>query len=276
MGRRLRPSTIASYVVLTLWAFVVIVPLWLTLLNSVKAQREIFRDPFALPLNPTIQGYASVWTDGRFDLYFRNSVVVTVVALVLILFLGSLAAFALAQWQSRTARVIYLFFIAGLMFPIRIGTINLIQILQAINLLDSLWGLIVIYVATGLPIAVFVLTEFIRTIPIELQDAARVDGASEFRIYWSLVLPLTRPALATVAVFNLIPIWNDLWFPLITIRSEEFRTVTLGVSMLVGQYNTDWNRMLSVLTLGALPVLIAYLLMSRQFIRGLTAGAVKG
>lgn len=274
--RRLRPSAVATYVVLTLWALVVIVPLWLTLLNSFKAQREIFRDPFALPVNPTLQGYASVWTDGRFDLYFRNSLIVTIVALALILFLGSLAAFALAQWHSRVSRILYLFFIAGLMFPIRIGTINLIQILQAINLLDSLAGLVVVYVATGLPIAIFVMTEFIRTIPAELQDAARVDGASEFRIFWSLVLPLTRPALATVAVFNLIPIWNDLWFPLITIRSEEFRTVTLGVSLLVGQYNTDWNRMLSVLTLGALPVLIAYLLMSRQFIRGLTAGAVKG
>jgi raffinose/stachyose/melibiose transport system permease protein len=276
MRKRLSLATVAAYVILTLWAFVVIVPLWLTVLNSFKTQREIFRDPFGLPLNPTIQGYTSVWTDGRFDLYFLNSTIIALTSLGLILFFGSLAAYALAQWHSRASRIIFLFFIAGLMIPIRIGTINLIQLLQSFNLLDSLGGLIAVYVATGLPIAVFVLTEFIRTIPVELQDAARVDGASEFRIYRSLVLPLTRPALATVAVFNLIPIWNDLWFPLIFIRSEEFRTVTLGVSLLVGQYNTDWNRMLSVLTLGALPVLIAYLLMSRQFIRGLTAGALKG
>lgn len=269
-------STLVTYLILTAWALIVIGPIWVTLLNSFKVQRDIFRDPFAIPAALNTQGYQSVWGDGRLDLFFRNSLFVSVVSLVLIMFLGSLAAYALAQWRSRASQLIYLFFVAGLMVPIRIGTINLFQILNTLGLIDTLWGLILVYTATGLPIAVFVLTDFIRAIPSELQDAARIDGASEFRIYSSLVLPLTRPALAVVAIFNLIPIWNDLWFPLIFLRAEELRTVTLGIALLFGQYYTDWNRMLSALSLATVPVLIVYLLMSRQFIRGLTAGAVKG
>ena len=192
------------------------------------------------------------------------------------MFLGSMAAYALANWRGRVSLVLYIFFIAGLMIPIRLGTINLFQIVQALGLMDTVYSLLPVYIAMGLPISIFVLTSFIRQLPRELVDAAHVDGASEWRIYWSIVLPLIRPALATVIVFNLIPIWNDLWFPLIFIRAESQRTVILGVSLLFGQYQTNWTNILATLALSAVPILILYLLMSKQFIKGLTAGAVKG
>jgi raffinose/stachyose/melibiose transport system permease protein len=195
---------------------------------------------------------------------------------VLILLLGALAAYALASWRSRASSVIYIYFIAGLMVPIRLGTINIVTIIQDIGLSGQLVGLIPIYIAMGLPITAFVLTSFIRGIPADLIDAARMDGASEFRVFWQIVAPLIRPALATVTVFNMIPIWNDLWFPLILTRAENARTVTYGVSLLFGQYQTDWNAILSTLSLASVPVLILYLLMSKQFIKGLTAGAIKG
>jgi raffinose/stachyose/melibiose transport system permease protein len=247
------------------------------LVNSVKPQREIFRDPFGLPDSITWSGYEKVWVEGNFAVYFRNSILVTVASILLILFLGSLASFALAYWRSRFSNLIYLFFVAGLMVPIRLGTINIFQTIIALNLNGSLLSLIPVYIAMGLPIAVFVLTAFIRSIPSELVEAARVDGASKWRTYLSLIMPLIRPALATVAIFNLIPIWNDLWFPLIFLRgSEEYRTVTLGVSLLFGQYQTNWTNILSTLSLSAVPLLVLYLLMSKQFIKGLTAGAVKG
>jgi len=222
------------------------------------------------------EGYTTAWSDGRFDLYFRNSLFVTVISLLFIIFLGSLAAYALANWRGRTSAVIYLLFVAGLMVPIRLGTINIFQIVQMLGLVDTVFSLIPVYVAMGLPMAVFVLTAFMRGVPHDLIDAAHVDGASEWRIYRSIMLPLVRPALATVIIFNLIPVWNDLWFPLIFIRAEDQRTVILGVSLLFGQYQSNWTRVLSALTLSALPILILYLLMSKQFIKGLTAGAVKG
>ncbi len=241
-----------------------------------EAVAKIFRNPFNIYLPPTFDGFVTAWTGGRFDLYYRNSIFVTLTSLLLIVFLGSMAAYALANWHNKFATVLYIFFIAGLMIPIRLGTINLMQIIQTLNLMNSVFGLLPIYTAMGLPITVFVLTAFIRQVPHELMDAAHVDGASEWRIYWSIILPLVRPALATVIIFNLIPIWNDLWFPLILIREESQRTVILGVTLLFGQYQTNWTNVLATLALSAIPILVLYLLMSKQFIKGLTAGAVKG
>ncbi|MEG1366920.1 MAG: carbohydrate ABC transporter permease, partial [Oscillospiraceae bacterium] len=148
--------------------------------------------------------------------------------------------------------------------------------MRTLHLLNTIWALVPIYVAMGLPIAVFVLTEFIRQIPKELTEACLIDGAGRFSIMIKIIMPLTRPAIATVAIYNLVPFWNDLWFPLILISNEKAKTLLLGVTRLFGQYQTDWSKVLAVLTLSSLPVLILYLLMSRQFIKGMTAGAVKG
>jgi raffinose/stachyose/melibiose transport system permease protein len=135
--------------------------------------------------------------------------------------------------------------------------------------------LILVYIASGLPIAVFVLTEFMRTISDDLKNAGRIDGLSEYEIYYWLALPLVRPALSTVAVFTMIPIWNDLWFPLILAPGESTRTVTLGAQQFIGQYVTDWNAVLAALSLGVLPVVALYVIFSKNLIRGLTSGAVK-
>ena len=163
----------------------------------------------------------------------------------------------------------------GIMIPIRLGTVSLIRMTNLIGIYNSLGALILVYTAAGLPIAVFVMSEFMRSIPRELKDAARVDGASEFRILFTLVIPLIRPALATVLVFNMIPIWNDLWFPLTLAPGEAVRTVTSGLSTFAGQYKTDWTALLAALTLAMIPMLVLYIVFSRQFIQGLTRGALK-
>ena len=145
----------------------------------------------------------------------------------------------------------------------------------ASHLANTLTALILVYIAAGLPIAVFVLTEFMRTLSDDLKNAGRLDGLSEYQIFGSLVLPLIRPALSTVAVFTMIPIWNDLWFPLILAPGENTKTLTLGAQQFIGQYVTDWNAVLAALTLGIIPVIVLYMLFSKNLIRGLTSGAVK-
>ena len=172
--------------------------------------------------------------------------------------------------------IAFLFMIAGMMLPIKIASIKLLTMVRGLGLLNTIWSLVPIYVAMGLPIAVFVLTEFIREIPGELTEAGIIDGASRSKIFSMIIVPLLRPALATVGIYNLVPFWNDLWFPLIFITDERSKTLLLGVTRLFGQYQTDWSKVLAVLTLSAVPVIVLYLSMSRQFIRGLTAGAVKG
>lgn len=148
---------------------------------------------------------------------------------------------AIANWKSKVSKWVYLFFIAGLMIPLRIGSINLLQIIKSFHLLNTYYSLFPIYIAMGLPMATFVLTEFIRQIPGELTEAALIDGASRSRIFTTITVPLLRPALGTVAILNLVPVWNDLWFPLLFISNEKHKTLILGVTRLFGQYQTDWS-----------------------------------
>ncbi|QHX43911.1 MULTISPECIES: carbohydrate ABC transporter permease [Treponema] len=267
---------LGSHVVLIFWTFLVLFPLWTMIVNSFKFKFDIYTDPFGLPKKWNFESYVSVITDGDFFLYFRNSLFVTLGSIFLVLLFGAMASYALVNWKHKASRFLYLFFIAGMMLPIKIGSIRLLQLIKGLGLLNTLWGLFPVYTAMGLPIAVFVLTEFIRQIPAELTEAAVIDGATRNKVFTIIILPLLRPALATVAIYNLIPFWNDLWFPLIFINQDAHKTLLLGVTRLFGQYMTDWSRILAVLTLSAIPVLVLYLTMSKNFIRGLTAGAVKG
>jgi len=272
----LNQAHVGYHIIMILWSLVAVTPIWILIINTFKNKREIYSNPFGLPQKWTFDNYSYVLRGSDFLTYFKNSFVVVVGSLAMILLLGSLAAYALAHWRTRTSKGIHFFFIIGMMLPIKIATIRLLQLMKGLNLLNTIWSLFPVYIAMGLPTAVFILTQFIRQLPGELYEASFVDGADRHVIYYRVVLPLIRPALATVAIYNLVPIWNDLWFPLIFITKESQKTVLLAVTRLQGQYTTDWPKLLTVLTLSALPVITLYLAMSQQFISGLTAGAVKG
>ena len=273
---RIMNMHIPYHILMVIWSFISIFPLWFLVINTFKVKKEIYLHFFGLPQKWTLENYESLLGSRDFFVYFRNSFLVVVVSLSMILFVGSLCAYALAHWRTKTSRGVYYFFVIGMMLPIKIATIRLLQIMKALNTLNTLFCLFPVYIAMGLPTAVFILTEFIHGLPRELYEAGYMDGASRFRIWYRIVLPLTRPALATVAIYNLVPIWNDLWFPLIFITKESSKTVLLAVTRLQGQYTTDWPKLLTVLTLSSLPVIALYLAMSQSFIKGLTAGAVKG
>lgn len=271
-----RMQIVVMHLVLLAYTVFALFPVILVVINSMKARNAIFRTPYALP-NPDnfdLVGYETVFERAGFPSYFLNSLIVTVGALALIFIAGTMAAYALSEYKFPGNTALGLYMALGIMVPIRLGTVSLLQLIVNLKLADTLTALILIYAASGLPLAVFVLSQFMRQIPRDLKDAARVDGASEYRIY-ALILPLIRPALGTVMVFNMIPIWNDLWFPLIVAPSEQNKTVTLGAQTFLGQFVNDWNAVLASLTLAALPVIILYIIFSRQLIRGLTAGAVK-
>ena len=273
---RMANMHIPSHILMLLWTLVAGFPIYLLIINSLKTKKAIYANPFGLPVEWTLDNYAGVVQGGNFFQYFGNSTLVVVVSLFMILFLGSLAAYALAHWKSKMSRAVYFFFLLGMMLPIKIATIRLLELMKVLGLLNTLWSLFLVYIAMGLPTAVFILTEFVRSLPRDLYEAAYIDGAKRSRIYYGIVLPLIKPALATVAIYNLVPIWNDLWFPLIFITQENQKTVLLAVTRLQGQYATDWPKVFALLTLSALPVIILYLTMSKQFVAGLTAGAVKG
>ena len=275
-GQRL--SSTALHAILIAWSVLALFPLVLIVINSWKSRGGIFREPLALPGAETFsaKGYAAVLTNSDFPLFFGNSLIVTGVSLLLILLFGAMAAHALSEYRFRGNTLLGLYLILGIMVPIRIGTVALLELIVDLNLANTLTALILVYTAQGLPIAVFIFSEFLRSVSREIKDSARIDGLSEYRIFFEVVVPLVRPVIATVAVFSMIPIWNDLWFPLILSPGEDTRTVTLGVQQFLGQYNVDWGAVLAALSVAILPVLVMYVVFSRQLIRGITAGAVKG
>ncbi|MDX3975690.1 carbohydrate ABC transporter permease [Shinella sp.] len=259
------------------YAVISIFPVFLTLINSMKDRNAIFRNPMQVPTLETFDlvGYTTVLGQGDFATYFQNSFIVTVASIALVLLFGAMAAFALSEYRFRGNMLMGLYLAIGIMIPIRLGTVAILQGMVATGLVNTLTALVLVYTAQGIPLAVFILSEFMRTVSDDLKNAGRIDGLSEYSIFFRLVLPLVRPAMATVAVFTMIPIWNDLWFPLILAPSEATKTVTLGSQIFIGQFVTNWNAVLAALSLAILPVLVLYFIFSRQLIRGITSGAVK-
>ena len=271
-------SAAAIHVILAAYTIIALFPIVLVLFNAFKSRKAIFSQPLMPPTADSFSliGFDTVLTRSNFGLYFGNSLTVTLVTLFLVVFLGAMAAWALSEYSFRGSATLAVYLAIGIMIPIRLGTVSILQLVVWLGLNDTVWSLILVYTAMGLPLSIFILSEFMRQIPSELKDSARCDGVGEYRIFYRIILPLVRPALATVAVFTMVPIWNDLWFPLILSPNEKARTITLGVQQFVGQYVTDWNAVLASLTLAIIPILILYAFFSRQLISGLTSGAVKG
>lgn len=257
-------------------ALLVLLPLAYMVVSSLKTTREIFQRPFALPTAPRWQNYAEVWGTAHVGVYFQNSVVVTAVSMAVILGAGTLAAFALGRYRFLGNELLFVFFLSGIMVPIRLAVIPLFVMMRDLGLLDTFWSLVLVYSASGLPSAIFILAGFLHTVPQELDEAARIDGAGELGVLLRVVLPLLRPALAIVTVYNIIPIWNDFFFPLVFIHQDHLKTLPLGLTVFFGEFQTNWALVFAGLTVAAAPVLLLYVLMSRLFIRGLTAGALRG
>jgi raffinose/stachyose/melibiose transport system permease protein len=250
-------------------------PIVIMLFSAFKNNMEIFRSPFALPDFTNLTNVVKIWSETNFLAYLFNSAVVTATAMALILTLGTMAAYAIARYRFTGASFLLMFFLAGLTLPLKLAIIPLFILMRDLGILNTRAALVVIYVAMGLPTTVFIMTGFIRTLPSELEDAARMDGASEARIMWSIMLPLVRPAMVIAGIQNVVPIWNDFFFPLIFIQDDSIKTLPQGLTTFMGEYNTDWGVLFAGLTLSSAPIILIYIVLSRQFINGMTQGAVK-
>jgi raffinose/stachyose/melibiose transport system permease protein len=270
-------SAFAVHGILLLYTALALAPIILVIMNSFKAKRAIFNTPLQppMPWNVDLIGYYKVFGDSSVGTYYLNSITVTVGTIILTLLFGAMAAWALTEYRFRWNTLLALFLSIGIMVPIRLGSVSIIQLVSELNLINTLTALVLVYTAQNLPLSIFILSEFIQQIPKDLREAGRCDGLSEYSIFFYIVLPLLRPAMATVAVFTMIPVWNDLWFPLLLAPTGGKQTITLGVQQFLGQYITDWNSVLAALSTAIVPVLLLYVIFSRQLIRGLTSGAVK-
>nr|WP_315226173.1 carbohydrate ABC transporter permease [uncultured Albidiferax sp.] len=257
-------------------ALVVIIPLALAFLSAFKSTTEIINEPFGLPASLSLANFTEVWRSGHFDIYFRNSVIVTLGSEILILGCSALGGYALGRYKFQGSALVYTLFLIGLMIPAKLLLVPLFIQLKAMHLIDSLTGLILVYAAGGVPAGVFIMTGFFRALPSALEAAARMDGASEWIIFRKIMLPLVRPQLAIVAIYTAIPIWNDFLLPIVFISTPELKTVPQGLSVFFGENTVNLGALFAGLSLSALPLVLVYLALSEQFIKGMTAGAVKG
>jgi raffinose/stachyose/melibiose transport system permease protein len=266
-----RIRQLPGWIVLALWALVVAVPLYILVVSCFKTTAEIYGDRFGLPTNWTLDNFANAWTQAQFARYMWNSFAVTGGAVVLTLVVSAMAAFPLSRYQLGWSSPVLAFFLAGVMLPIRLASVELFSLMKALDLLDSRLGLIFVYSAIRIPFAVFILANFMRVLPRELEEAARLDGAKEWRILFRIILPTIKPAVAIVAIFTAIAVWNDFFFPLIFIFDDAYKTVPLAITTFIGQFRTDWGMVFAALAISMMPVLVMYLLLARQIREGVGA-----
>jgi raffinose/stachyose/melibiose transport system permease protein len=255
-----------------------LVPLYMILVNVFKQGEKITQSPASLPDPPTLDNITGLLsrTDNLFWASLTNSIVVTTLSIILLTVLSAMLGHFLARSRSRWARVAMLLLLSGLMIPPQVILMPITQVLRALGLMTTLQGLVLFNVGYYIPFGVFVFTGFLRGIPIELEEAAAIDGASRSRIFWRVVFPLLRPATASVLIFLGVWIWNDFINPLVILGPSQGTTITTGIYRSIGQYQADFGTVFALMFLATLPVLIFYLFLQKHFVKGLTGGATKG
>jgi len=260
-----------------LWGYaaLALVPLLVMVSNSFRTNADLITDPLGLPSPPTTASYVEAWTTGSFATYFGNSLAVTVGAVAISTAVATMAAYALARGRSRIFRWLESLFLSGLMLPIHLAILPIFYLFDGLGLVDSRFGLMLMYAASGIPFSIFVLTTFFRQLPEELEEAAALDGATSWQTFWRIMVPLVRPALATVAVFRFVPIWNDFLFPLVLLRREEKYTLPVGLTTFFGENATNYSAVFAGLVITTVPLIVLFLVATKQIVAGLTAGMAK-
>jgi multiple sugar transport system permease protein len=267
---------IALYIFLIVFTLAYLMPFFSALVTSVRTQDDISMNGFwSIPEEITLQNFPDAWKGGRVNRYLLNSFIITIPALIATIFLSSLSAFALARYRFPGNRLVYFMYVAGTMLPFQILLLPVFLLTNKLGLYNTYWSVILIHTAFQLGFCTFVLRNFMRTIPGEIMDAARIDGATEFGIYWRIVMPLTVPGIAAIATLEFTWIFNDYIWALILVQDDALKPVTAGLAGLQGQFSTNWPLVVAAALLAAVPTLIVFFALQRYFIGGLTLGSGK-
>ncbi len=265
----------AAQLLMALYVLLIFYPLFNMIVSSFKTTREIFQNPFSFPVHWVAANYRTVWIDRGFGRYMGNSLVVTLIAMVFVVLFGSMAAYGLSRYTYRLRTILYMLFLSGIMLPLKAAIIPLFMLIKGLGLMNTRAAIILIFLAMGLPSTVFILSGFMKSIPLELEHAARIDGCNDWSIFQRIIMPVTTPAVALVTIYNAVPLWNDFFFPLVFLQSDWLKTLPVGLTTFFGQYSTNWGLLFTGLSIAIIPMLLLYIFMSGWFIRGLTAGAIK-
>jgi ABC-type glycerol-3-phosphate transport system permease component len=280
MGWRYRYRNVPYYAVLILWAVVTIFIFSWLVLSSFKTNVEVFGSPWDVPGTPwsaAAENYGKAWTVSHMSTYFVNSVLVTVFSVLGVVAVSAPAAYALSRVQFRGNTLTSYYFIAGMGLPLQLIMVPLFVLLADLKIVDSIPGLILVYIGVSIPFTILLLSGFFRTLPTELEDAAAIDGCTEFAIFWRVMLPLSGPGLFTAGIFNFVSMWNEYLLAMLLINSDKYRTMPLGVMSIrySMQYTADWSGLFAAVVIVVIPSLLVYLILSERVMAGLTLGSGK-
>ncbi|KUO70608.1 MAG: hypothetical protein APF77_17565 [Clostridia bacterium BRH_c25] len=276
MKRKIDLNKLILEVFLIITAATAMIPVYYLFVSTFKSSNETLLHPLALPKAFTLEYYKSAWEQMDYLRVLGNTAYVAILALIFIIFLGSMAAYGISRCESKLTKIIFMFFLMGMMIPAQLNALPLFNLMKSLKLMDSLTGLSILYIFYSMPFTIFLYTGFISTVPRDLEEAARIDGANIFQVFFRIVLPLLKPVTATVATLQTLYIWNDFTYPLLFIQSRTKHTIIKEVYNNVGQFTVDWAAMFPMLVLGVIPLLIFYTFMQKYIVKGITSGAVKG
>jgi ABC-type glycerol-3-phosphate transport system permease component len=278
-SRKLLPN-LPYYSILVVWALITVIIFVWVVGSSLKTNQEVFKEPWALPSTPLTAGaanYFKAWEISHMQVYFMNSVLVVIASVIIVVFVSAPAAYVLSRIPFLGNEPITYYFIAGMGLPFQLILVPLFVLLQDMSLINTLQGLILAYVGVSIPFTVLLLTGFFKTLPVDLEDAAAIDGCNDFEIFWRVMMPLGAPGLMTAAIFNFISIWNEYLLAMLLINTDKLRTLPLGVMNIrySMQYTADWSALFAAVVIVIIPNFLLYILLSDRLISGLTLGASK-
>lgn len=263
--------------VMICFAAIWFIPIYYLIVTTFKTPQEATINPLGLPQTLSMQNYINAWETMQFPRAFANTLFITVTAVILIVILGAMAGYALARTRTKTGDRIFLLFLAGLIVPFQMNIISLYEIVISLKLMNTPFAVILVNVALNTPQVLFLFKEFIAsTIPMEIEEAADIDGCSIYYKFFAIIIPLLKPVIATVVIITTLNVWNEFMTPLLFLQSREKGVILLEVFRNIGQFSTDWTALFPMLMLGVAPLMIFYIFMQKYIIKGVAAGAVKG
>ncbi|SDO15571.1 carbohydrate ABC transporter permease [Halobacillus aidingensis] len=263
-------------VLLIIYAAIIIIPMLTVFFSTFKTTSQMYENPIGLPESFNFSNYVQIFNETAMATYFKNSVIVTLVSVTFTLFFASLIAYAITRMNKWMGGLLFGLFTLGMMVPAQVNMIPLYSLIYRLDLTNTLSGLMIVNISVTLPVAVFILTGFMKTIPKELFEACTIDGANNWQVYRRIALPLSLPSLSATAIFLFVMHWNDLLYPLLFITKDEYKTLPLALLEFQGQYMTNFPMLFTGVMIASAPMIIAYVFLQRYFIAGMTAGSVKG
>lgn len=268
---------VLKHLILIALAVVVLIPVYYLIVTTFKSGAEAAMNPMGLPSSIDFSGYIKAFQDMQYPRAFKNTLIVTACSVVGIIFTSSMCGYVLnRKGKYRITQFVFLLILSGMMFPYQMSIMGLYKLIRGMGLMNSLLAVILIDIAINIPFATFLMKNFIATVPIELEEAAKIDGAGVFRTFSTITFPLLKPVIATVAILNTLNVWNDFMGSLYFLQTREKDVILQEVYRNIGQFSTDWTSLFPMMVLGVLPLLVFYLFMQRFIISGVMAGSVKG